>query len=819
MNLALEYLFWHFATAPKKLLRITANYLIFFVHYFSVGLLIKTLFAPWKRQLIGKGEPGFSLTDVLNTLSFNLISRFIGTIIRFFVILTWLLVEIFTLIFGVLFAIVWIFLPPVTLPLFFLLREKTDPAAKLLKRNETSAKNIFSFLVKTPLGAFLFKRLGITPLEIDQFLLSATDDNLTSIYRENHDSSALFVALTRDWPALREFLFNKEIKPEDVLAICQWFTRIEEEKNKVFRFWTLENLLTQRGVGKDWAYGYTPTLDQYTEELTKKFDFTHHLVGRAKETRAIEQVLSRAGENNVILVGEPGIGRKTIVLEFARKINEGRIYPALARKRVLLLNLGSLLASSNQIMVAEEKIGQIFKEAASAGNIILVIENFDQYLRSEKDKVDLSRLFGQYASGPSLQVIGITTPEDFQKYIYPKTEIAKIFEKISVSQPSTEEAITILLDTLPYYEKRSGVFVLYQAAVETVKKADQYINEIPFPEKAIDLLDNVCVYSGEQGIKVVTPKEVNTVLSQKTSIPLGQIETSEKEKLVNLEEFLHQRIIGQDEAVREVANAMRRGRLGISKQNKPLGTFLFLGPTGVGKTETAKALAECYFGNENKMLRFDMSEYQGEDGLTKVLGSSSTRDPGQIATQIRQSPFSLLLLDEIEKARGEVLNVFLTMIDEGYFTDAFGRRVDCRNLIIIGTSNAGSEFIRQNVNRYPTHEEFQKQVIDFVLKQGLFSPEFINRFDATVVYRPLTSPELKEIARLLLAKLNSRLKDKDLSVKITDELVNQVATLGFDPTFGARPMQRVIQDKIEDQIAQKILKGETKRGEEIEISI
>jgi ATP-dependent Clp protease ATP-binding subunit ClpC len=308
-------------------------------------------------------------------------------------------------------------------------------------------------------------------------------------------------------------------------------------------------------------------------------------------------------------------------------------------------------------------------------------------------------------------------------------------------------------------------------------------------------------------------------LSEKTKIPIGDIKKEEKDKLKRLEEILHQRIVNQELAVNQIAKAMRRARLGIAKRNKPIGTFLFMGPTGVGKTETAKALAESYYGAEERMIRFDMSEYQGGDAIKMVLGSSETGEPGLIASAIRKNPFSLLLLDEIEKAHREILNLFLVMLDEGFFTDAFGRKIDCRNLMIIGTSNAGGELIRQEINKGTPEEQLRDKVLDFVQREGIFTPEFLNRFDAVVVYRPLTKEHLRAVAKLLLGRLNKRLEEKDLSLKITDSLVEKVVEMGYSPTLGARPMNRVIQDKIEDQIAQRILTGELKRGQEVEVEI
>lgn len=821
MKTLTDYFSWHYLFAPKKILKIAANFLEFFYYYFSASLLARTFFAPWKRQTT-KRERAFSLQNFFHVFSFNLISRSVGAVIRTIVLLSWLLTEICTFLFFVCLIPAWIILPGFTFPFFLLLKEKPDPVERLIKKGVKEPKKIFSFLVKTEMSQFLFARLGISKREVATFLASVpvSESPPFLLSEKGASSTHAFYFLAKDWPPFKDFLFQKELDEKDVLAVCRWFERIKKEKRQKARFWEKENLLATPGIGKDWAHGYTLNLDRHSEDLTQPLPYSHHLVGREKETEQIQQVLSRAEENNVLIVGQPGVGRHTIVLEFAKNVKEGKVNPSLAHKRVLSLNLRLLLGKYKTLRKAKSLVEFILKETANAGNIILVIDSFDKYISTGSDRVDLSDLFKETAVGTKLQIIGITTPEAFQKYIFPNQEITESFEKVEVKPPTAKQAMIILQNTTPFYEKSSRVFVLYQSLLEIIKKADQYVTDIPFPEKAIDLLDESCVFVSTQlKKKVVTPEEVDQVLAQKTKIPLGEIKKEEKEKLEHLEKLLHQRIVNQEEAVSQVAKAMRRSRLGIAQKNKPIGTFLFLGPTGVGKTETAKALAESYYGGEEQMLRFDMSEYQGPEAIERVLGSSKTKEPGIIASAIRKNPFSLLLLDEIEKANPDVLNLFLAILDEGFFSDAFGRKIDCRHLIIIGTSNAGGEFIREEINRGFKKEELPAKVLDFVQRKGIFSPEFLNRFDSVVVYHSLNKDQLRMVARLLLKRLNQRLADKNLSLKITDELVEKVVELGYSPTLGARPMNRVIQDKIEDQIAQKILKGELKKGQEAELQI
>lgn len=813
-----DYFSWHYLFAPRQIIKIGKNFLIFLYHYFSVGLLVRSLFAPWKRQTIKRG-PGFSFGDFFNVLSFNLISRSIGAFVRVAVLLGWLLVEIFILLFVPCFLLAWILLPGFTFPFFLLLRKKPDPLKRLPEKELNDPQKIFGLLVETEMGKFLFVRLGIEEKEVTAFLTSIPSSSQPfSLPKEALTAANAFYALAKDWSPLKQFLARHKLKAEDVLTVRQWFKRNREVTQKRARFWELENLLALPGIGKHWAYGYTLTLDKYTEDLTVPLPYSHHLVGREKVTDQIQRIQSRAQANSVLLVGKPGVGRHTIVLEFAKRVKEGKINLSLAHKRVLSLALDQILAESKSTLVAKGLVEEILQEAAQAGNIILVIDNFDQYVSTGPGRIDLTGVLTK-AVTKRVQFIGITTFKDFAKYLQPNQGLLKHFEKVEAYPPTKKEALQILQDTLALYEDRNKVFVTYPALKEIIEKVDQYVINIPFPEKAIDLLDETCVYAAGKGIKTVTPELIDEVISEKTKVPVGEIKKEEVKKLAELEKVIHRRIVNQEEAVIAIARAMRRARVGIARIQKPIGTSLFLGPTGVGKTETAKALAEAYFGSEKRMIRFDMSEYQGAEAIDRVIGSVKTNEPGLIAKAIHKNPFSLMLLDEIEKAHPDILNLFLVMIDEGYFSDAFGEKVDCRNLIIIGTSNAGTELIRQKLDQGLEYEEIEKQVIDYVQKEGIFSPEFINRFDSVVIYRPLSHEHLTAIAQLMLKDLNQRLAKKEVSVKITDELVEKVAKLGYKPALGARPMRRVIQDKIEDQIAQKILKGEVKRGQEIEIAI
>jgi ATP-dependent Clp protease ATP-binding subunit ClpC len=825
MNNKENYLDWHFVKIPKSIADSSQNLFIFITYFFSTGSLLRTLFAPWKRQVIKKRSPGWSFTEFFEVLTFNLISRFIGALARLFLILAWFIAGLMTVIFGILAFSLWIILPGFTFPLYLLFKKRKTKLEKLIGKKISDPEEWLATFSQSPVGQFTLSRLLLNTEEVQNLSFTKKEKEKFNKNWQEFLKSKTSLPNSRDALAFlikqltpfKKFLAKKKLKTKDALSLINWFFRSQETALENVNPLKLENLLKIPPLGKNLAFGYTPTLNRYCTDLARPLPYSHHLVGRQRETSQMEQILSRTTGNNVLLVGEPGVGRHTIVEEFAKKIKEGRVNPSLAHKRILDLGLRRLLSEAKSAMSAKGVIESVLAEAAYAGNIILVIENFDQYVSIGPGRIDLTNIFIK-AVQSGVQIIGITTFADFAKYLYPNQELFKGFGKVEASPPSNEEALIILQDTLPFYEQRSHVFVTFQALKETIDKVDKYVVHIPFPEKAIDLLDETCVYASQKNIKIITPKEINQVISDKTKIPLGEIQEEEAQKLQNLESIIHRRIINQKEAVIAIARAMRRARTGIAKSNRPIGTFLFMGPTGVGKTETAKALAEAYFGSDDRMIRFDMSEFQGRDALDRIIGSAQSSDPGLFAKAIRKNPFSLLLLDEIEKTHSNILNLFLTMIDEGYFTDAFGQKVDCRNLIIIGTSNAGTELIRQRIGQI-SEAELEQEIIDHVQREGIFSPEFVNRFDAVVIYHPLSHEHLKQIAGLMLANLNKRLKKKELRVKITEELLEKVVKLGYDPAFGARPMNRVIQDQIEDQIAQKLLKGKLKKGEEIEVKI
>ena len=460
---------------------------------------------------------------------------------------------------------------------------------------------------------------------------------------------------------------------------------------------------------------------------------------------------------------------------------------------------------------------RVLNESARAGNVILAIDHFPEFVDSlAKHGESPSDPFAPYLAGASLHIIGMAQTVSFRRVLEQNQELLRHFERINMQEPETAQLIAVLEDVAPEVEAehRGQILFTHPALEKIAEGAVQYLVSGHVYERAVDLLEKTVAEAIAEKTPLVTADTVLSVLRRETQMPLGEIDAGEQEKLLKLDELLRARVVGQDVAVAAVADAIRRARSGVRNPKRPIGTFFFLGPTGVGKTETAKALAHVYFGNEEAMARFDMTEYQTEESMERLVGSFEKNEPGLLASRMRTSPYTVVLLDEFEKSHPKIKNLFLQILDEGFFSDHEGEKINMRNTIIIATSNAGAQMIWDFVRQGKNPSDAKEEILEDIQRQGVMTPELLNRFDSIVIYRPLDPESLTKIARLMLGKLARRLQEQNIVLKITDELVNAVAKGGYDPARGARPMQRWIQDHVEKVIAEKIIKKEITPGSE-----
>lgn len=660
-------------------------------------------------------------------------------------------------------------------------------------------------------------------VEFSDDFRAALQEGLAEAVKKKHERIELgdmLTALAKQDSIFQEILMEADLKVEDIENLTWWLESLEERIAKEKRFWEKGNLARHGSLAREWTAGYTITLDRFSKDWT---DIVKHrgfeeIIGHEKELEATERALARGELNNVLLVGEPGSGRRSIVHALAQKNLLGESIEGLNYKRVVELDMVSLLSAITNFEETERMLDQIFAEAVFAGNVILVIDEFHNYVGGgmKPGAIDISGVLSQYLHLPQFQIVAITSFAGLHKNIEQNPSLLALFEKVEVQEPTITETTRILEDKALALERQYRRFITYPALREIVVNAARYIPGIPFPKKAIDLLSEVMVYVARYTkSSFVLPEHVLKIIAEKTQIPVGKVQQKEKETLLNMESLIHQRIINQDEAVSEISEALRRARAQISTRKGPMGSFLFLGPTGVGKTETAKALAEIYFRAESRMIRLDMSEFQQIEDIDRLLGSAGQE--GLLTTPVRETPFALLLLDEIEKAHPNILNLFLQVLDEGWITDGLGRKTDFTNTIIIATSNAGYQVILEAIAKQEPWASVKQNLLNFLFEHGIFRPEFINRFDAFVVFSPLSKEHLLAIAGLLLEKLKKNLAERNIEFIITDALKEKIVELGYDPTFGAREMRRVIQDKVENVLARAFLAEEIKKGDKIEI--
>ncbi len=681
-------------TAIANFIKAIINIIIFLPYFFSVITLSKTLFYPWKNLI--------SHEKWLDRIAFNAISRTIGFIMRFCLLLFYVILQI-------------------------------------------------TFFICIPI-------IGLTYLLLIPFL---------------YVESLFQIPDNKRKQILKDHFLSARLLQEDNRQIVEyWFEIYYRENYLKAPWWSINRLFTLPPLARDWAMGYTPTLNRYVTDLTSVAYQAgmKNILDRQLEIQEIERILEKSSEANVVIVGDEGVGKRTIINALAKKIYEGLTTNHLAYKRILRLDMEKILAKENLL-------DELLAEAAESKSTILLIENLEKYISS-------SAVIEKYAASDRLQIIGITTSFAYQRFIVPNDKFVQLFAKVDVYEISETQALEILLHNSFVFEKRYKMIIPFETIKAAVSKSNYYITDIPFPEKAMDLLDSACIYAVSGHQERLMPPMIDVVLTEKTHIPTA-LTSQIKEKLINLESLLGTQVIQQKEAINELSSALRRSFILMGLRKKPLAAFLFAGPTGVGKTATAKVLANIFFGGEIDLIRFDMSLYQTKQDIPKLME--------MLAMKIRQKPYGVLLLDEIEKADHDLINIFMTILDEAYFTDDTGKKVDCKNLVIIATSNA------QDVKQ-------------------TFSPEFLNRFDGVINYRPLTTNTAIAIAREMIDKIkNDIYKLHKVTVNVSNNYVQELVNKSYNPQYGARDMDRLIRKTIEDKIAKMLLSNQVRPGDSIQL--
>lgn len=639
--------------------------------------------------------------------------------------------------------------------------------------------------------------------------------------RERISAGDILLALADKSLLFQTFLTNQDFRKQDIENLFFWYEKRQDKRKELRRFWDYNNLLRKGSIARDFTAGYSLTLDSYSRDLGdsfKKGGF-REIVGHKNEIKQIERVLEKSQINNVLLVGEPGTGRRSIIEAVAQKAFLGTSVSNVNYKRFLEFDLTALVAGISNQEEVEAALEECFSEVVKAGNIILVINDFENFVerQARPGTVNITGILSRYLNSRNFQIIAVASYSGLHRTIEKNPSLLNLFEKVEAEEISERQTLLFLQNQIPLFEAKSRRYITYKALREIVELSSRFLGEIPFPDRAVRLLDEAVAYLVTYTkSSVLLPEHIQKIVSEKAQVPIGQAKGQEKEMLLNLESLIHERLINQELAVRELSASLRRARAEVSVKSGPIGSFLFLGSTGVGKTEAAKALTAIYYGNEDRMIRMDMSEFQNTQDIQRFIGDENT--PGMLTTAVREDPFSLILLDELEKAHPNILTLFLQVLDEGWLTDGLGRKVDFKNTIIIATSNAGAEFIRQSVKQGRDLASMKDELVDYLLKSGIYRPEFINRFDSVVIFKPLSKENLLAISQLQLKKLKDNLKDKGIQFEITAELKQKIVELSYKPEFGAREMKRVIQDKVENVLARAILTGELKRGSQVIIN-
>ena len=691
--------------------------------------------------------------------------------------------------------------------------------------DKQSPQQILAAILDNWQTLFIFRRYQLAPNQLSSTL---SDNPIASPALWNRafliagqtpvkeiSAGVLLVAMILENPQMDEWLSTHSMSSQDIIGGLMW------EESLWQRVLMPKNRSDYGGIGRDWSAGFTPVLDRYGENISLAIADGNLDFSGVKRGHVIEQMLtnlSKDGRSNLAMVGEVGVGKTALVYALAEKLIDGKDVPnSLRYRQVVQINSAVVTAAIGQNISLEAVFNEIISNASRAGNIILYFDEAQLFFGSGGGTVDVSGILLPALQSSSISLVASFTLDDWHKLDTINPSLASLFARIDIEPSDREQTIGILQDISISLEKKGDSVVTFKAIQAAYDMAERYLRNKAMPAKAIDLLTDSMSYPIEG---LITENSVAKATEIITNTKVSQASAEEKTQLINLEDLIHQRMINQSRAVQVVSDALRRSRAGVRNTGRPVGSFLFLGPTGVGKTELTKSLAAVYFGSENSMNRLDMSEYQSKADVARLLASASKDDKGSSFLQkINQNPFSVVLLDEIEKAHPDILNLLLQMLDEGILTDTAGHKVSFKEAIIICTSNAGANAIREQIAAGKNLEDFEDKLVNDLIDQNVFRPELINRFDEVVLFRPLTKEELLQVANLIIQSINQELADKKVTVTLTQPALSHLVDLGYDPRLGARPMRRVISRLVENLIAKRLLSGELKPGSQLALDV
>jgi ATP-dependent Clp protease ATP-binding subunit ClpC len=647
-------------------------------------------------------------------------------------------------------------------------------------------------------------QLSTEPAELSQalqFAVQLADQNKSPAIELGFVVAGLLLAS----PAMRQTLTQLKIQPGDVEALANWLGRNVVETHNIKHHYG--------GIGRDWAFGYTPLLDRFGRNIS--LGITEHgahfgWLSHSDGVKAIEAAFDNHA-SAVALIGPYGIGKSSSVQALAERLIEGETGQTLAYHQIIALNATDITANAKQARDLEQIMLSLANEAARAGHVILFFDDAQMFFNDAPGAFDASQILLSVVQSRSVPIILAMSLDDHQRLKAKNQSLTSLLTPVVLQELPEAGIMNVLEDTAAGLENRHHVLIAYESLHEAYRLSGRYEQDEAYPGKAIKLLEQAIIHSDNSVVNAVS---VQQAIEQTHGVKVGTATPAEADSLLHLEDDIHRRMVNQAHAVKVVASALRRARAGVANPRRPIGSFLFLGPTGVGKTELAKSIAATYFGAESNMVRLDMSEYQQAEDASRLL-SDGQQESKSLIMSVREQPFSVVLLDEVEKAHTNILNLLLQLLDEGQLTDTGGKAVSFKDCIIISTSNAGANTIRERVGKGESLESFQAEFTDELINSGQFKPELLNRFDEIVLFRPLNPAELTQVVQLMVAEINQTLDQQNISIQLTPAAITKIVAEGNDPRLGARPMRHTLQRAVEDTVAQKILKSEARPGDQL----